>query len=161
MLNTIVEPHRFQPPWSMRPFRSPLLGKLWLGMMSRPLFLRLMYMQGVADREAVAKEELLAYHALLLRSDRGRAFLRIMRSFELTRAKTELYAAALRDVPYPVQIVWGDRDPALKAGHWGEIAREAANLDSIHTVPGKHFLQEDQAPRIADYIAELAGAGPG
>jgi hypothetical protein len=29
-------------------------------------------------------------------------------------------------------------------------------LDTIHTLPGKHFFQEDQAPAIADHVAALA-----
>jgi hypothetical protein len=38
----------------------------------------------------------------------------------------------------------------------GEPARRAARLDEIHTVPAKHFLQEDQAAAIAGHIAQLA-----
>jgi hypothetical protein len=46
---------------------------------------------------------------------------------------------------------------------YGEKARAAAGLRQLHTVPGKHFPQEDQAPAIATQIAELAldvEAGP-
>jgi len=52
--------------------------------------------------------------------------------------------------------VWGANDPALKLAVHGEQARRAAGLDQIHTVPAKHFLQEDQAPAVAQHIAELA-----
>ena len=61
-------------------------------------------------------------------------------------------------MPYPVQVVWGEHDPALKLSVHGEAARRAAGLDEIHTVPAKHFLQEDQAPAVAERIAALAGA---
>ena len=39
---------------------------------------------------------------------------------------------------------------------YGEKARAAAALPRLHIVPGKHFPQEDQAPAIAQKIAELA-----
>jgi pimeloyl-ACP methyl ester carboxylesterase len=55
-----------------------------------------------------------------------------------------------------VQIVWGANDPALKLAVHGEIARRLAGLEEIHTVPAKHFLQEDQAPAVAQYVADLA-----
>jgi pimeloyl-ACP methyl ester carboxylesterase len=89
-------------------------------------------------------------------ADRGRAFLRIMRGFERTPEKRSLYEGVLRDSRYPVQVVWGADDPALKLAVHGEIARKAAGLDEIHTVPAKHFLQEDQAPAVAAHVAEIA-----
>jgi pimeloyl-ACP methyl ester carboxylesterase len=55
-----------------------------------------------------------------------------------------------------VQIVWGANDPALKLAVHGEQARRAAGLEGIHTVPAKHFLQEDQAPAIAEHVARFA-----
>ena len=71
--------------------------------------------------------------------------MKIMRGFELTRAKRDLYVGVLRSTRYPVRIVWGEADPALKVTVRGEQARKAAGLDTIHRLPGKHFLQEDQA----------------
>jgi pimeloyl-ACP methyl ester carboxylesterase len=79
-----------------------------------------------------------------------------MRGFERTAAKQRLYEGVLRDGRYPVQIVWGANDPALTLAVHGEQARRAAGLDQIHTVPGKHFLQADQAPAVAAHIAQLA-----
>ena len=38
----------------------------------------------------------------------------------------------------------------------GEQVREALGTDTIHTVPAKHFLQEDQAPAVAERIAGIA-----
>jgi len=61
--------------------------------------------------------------------------------------------------PYPVQIVWGERDPALKLEVHGEQARRAAGLATIHRVPAKHFLQEDQAGAVAERVRRLARAG--
>ena len=149
----------FRRPWSMAPFAIRGIGEAYLATMARPAFVQLFYLQGVLDRAAVPREEVGAHFDLLKRADGGRAFLRIMRGFELTAAKARLYRSTLRDVPYPVQIVWGADDPALRLEIHGEQARRAAGLEEIHTVPAKHFLQEDQAPAIAERVAGLAGGG--
>jgi haloalkane dehalogenase len=159
LLNTVVEVDRFRRPLSMEPFAIRGLGELSLALLARPAFRRLMRMQGIANRQAVADEELDAYLELIKRDDGGRAFLRIMRGFERTPEKRRLYESVLRDVPYPIQVVWGELDPVLKQSVHGEQARLAAGLDSIHALPAKHFLQEDQAPAVAGHIAALAGRG--
>jgi pimeloyl-ACP methyl ester carboxylesterase len=70
--------------------------------------------------------------------------------------KRALYESTVRDAPYPVQIVWGAEDPALRLAVHGEQVRKVAGLDEIHAVPAKHFLQEEQAPAIAERVAALA-----
>lgn len=107
---------------------------------------------------AVSSAELDAYVDLLRATDGGRAFLQIMRGFERTREKRGLYRSVLRSRAYPVQIVWGANDPGLTLSEHSELARRAAGLEQIHTVPAKHFLQEDQAPAIAEHISRLARA---
>jgi len=155
VLNTIIDVASFVKPWPMRPFESKVLGPLWLKGMTRLGLRQLMRLQGIADMKAVSAGELNAYLGLLKREDGGRAFLKIMQTFETTPEKQELYRSTLADVPYPVQVVWGDRDPALTVDEFGVAARDAAGLDTIHRLPGKHFLQEDQADGIAERIAAL------
>ena len=156
LLNTIVEVDGFRRPWSMEPFARRGVGELYLRTLTKPAFRALMRLQGVADMRAVSRDELDAYVELLRRGDGGAAFLRIMRGFERTPAKRALYVSAVREVPYPVQIVWGERDPALTIGVHGEQARRAAGLHTIHRVPAKHFLQEDQPAAIAERVAAIA-----
>jgi len=155
VLNTIVDVDTFKRPWSMEPFARRGIGEVYLRALSKPAFRMLMGLQGVADRSAVPNAELDAYVDLLKREDGGRAFLKIMRGFERTAVKRDLYRSVLASDRYPVQVVWGARDPALKVDLHGEAARRAAGLDSIHRLPGKHFLQEDQAPAIADLVAAI------
>jgi pimeloyl-ACP methyl ester carboxylesterase len=156
VLNAIVEVDTFKRPWSMEPFARRGIGEVYLRTLTKPAFRTLMRLQGVKDMSAVPREELDAYVDLLREGDGGRAFLRIMRGFERTPEKSSLYERVLRDGRYPVQVVWGADDPALKLAVHGEIARRAAGLDQIHTVPAKHFLQEDQAPAVAAHVAEIA-----
>ena len=156
MLNTTVDVTDFKSPWTMEPFRHRGLGELWMKSLNPPAFRFLMRLQGIGDRAAVSNAELNAYLALIKGPDHGRAFLQIMRSTERTAAKQARYRAAVRDVPYPVQAVWAADDPAMTLAVYGEKARAAAGLPRLHVVPGKHFPQEDQAPAIAQKIAELA-----
>jgi len=158
VLNTVIEVDGFRRPWMMEPFARRGIGEAWLATMRGPAFAQLMYYAGVKDRSAVSGDELAAYVTLLKREDGGRAFLRIMRGFERTREKQELYVATVGDSRRPVQVVWGSGDPALPLKSFGEQARAAAKVPEIHALPGKHFLQEDCAPAIADRIADIADA---
>ena len=156
--STLIDVDTFKRPWSMEPFARRGIGELYLRTLTKPAFRLLMGLQGIQDRRAVPNEEIDAYVDLLRREDGGRAFLRIMRGFERTAEKRRLYVGAVRDVPYPVQIVWGENDPALKLSVHAEQIRRAAGLERVHTVPAKHFLQEDQAPAVARHVADLAGS---
>ena len=154
ILNTMIEVDTFRRPWPMEPFARRGLGELWLRGMTPPAFRLLMRRTGVLG--PVPDAELDAHLTLLRRGDGGRAFLRIMRSFERTREKRDLYVGALRDAPYPRQVVWGDQDPFLRLAEHGEQVRRALGVDRIETVPARHFLPEDQAPTIAEHVARLA-----
>ena len=84
---------------------------MYLGLLNKPLFRWLMGYQGVADRTKITNAEIDAYLDLLRRDDNGRAFLKIMRGFELTREKADLYVGVLRSTRYPVRIVGGRPTP--------------------------------------------------
>jgi haloalkane dehalogenase len=136
ILSTFVEVDTFRRPWSMQPFAIRGLGPAYLNSLTKPAFRTLMRLQGIADPG-------------------GAAFLKIMRGFELTRAKRDLYVDVLGRGPFPIQVIWGERDPALKITRHGEAIRTAAGVPDIIRLPGKHFLQEDQAPAIAEHIASF------
>ena len=152
LLNTIVDVAAFRRPWSMEPFARRGIGEVYLATMAKPAFLGLFRLPCA---RSTPREEVYAYVDLLKRVDRGRAFLRIMRGFERTAEKSRLYADTLRAIPRK-QVVWGRDDPALKLAVHGERAREVAGLAEIHSVRGKHFLQEDAPVEIAERVAALA-----
>ena len=156
LLNTTVDVTEFKSPPAMEPFRHRGVGELWMRSLNRPAFRFLMRLQGIGDPASVSRAELNAYLSLMRGSDKGRAFLQIMRSTERIADKQDRYRAAVRDVPYPVQAVWAADDPTMTLAVYGEKARAAAGLADLHIMPGKHVPQEDQAPAIAEKIAELA-----
>jgi pimeloyl-ACP methyl ester carboxylesterase len=153
-LNTLLNPATFTRPWPMRPFAVRGLGELWLRGTPRPLFAAMFRAMGIADRRAVSTAEIYAHHELLMRHDRGAAFLRIMRGFELTEEKQRFLWQGLAERPFPARIVWGERDPALGIDQLRTVQR-VLGVDEPELLPAKHFLQEDQAPAVAYAIADL------
>lgn len=154
VLNCPVRTASFRKPPVMRPFGWPVVGALYLATLTPWTFERLMRIQGVSS--PVPAAELRAYALLLKREDGGRAYLRIMRGFETTPSFEEGILEALRARKFPLQIVWGRDDPALRLDRHGELAREALGVDTIHTVAGRHFFQEDSPAEIAEHVARIA-----
>jgi haloalkane dehalogenase len=152
-LNTFVDVDGFRRPWTMRPFAVRGLGEVWVRSLNRWAFSELFYAQGIGDRAAVPREEVFAYYDLLKRGDGGSAFLRIMRGFELTREKQELFREGLAARTWPAQVIWGVDDPALGRVHMRGVS-EALGVAPIE-LAAKHFLAEDRAPQIADAVASL------
>ena len=134
-LNSFVNVAEFRRPWSMHPFSVRGLGEVWLRSLNRWAF------------------------SLLKLEDGGRAFLRVMRGFELTRAKQEFLGSGLAERPYPAQAVWGIDDPALGRKHMELVSRVLGVQPT--ELPAKHFLQEDQAPAVVEAIAALASEPKG
>jgi pimeloyl-ACP methyl ester carboxylesterase len=154
-LNTLVDAASFHRPWSMHPFSIRGVGEVWLRSMIPWAMRQLLYLQTVADRSATPPAELDAYYYLLMGPDKGRAFLRIMRGFELTAEKEAFYRQGLAALECPRQVVWGELDPALNEEERLAV-QEALGVESPTLLPAKHFLQEDQAPAVAGAIASLA-----
>lgn len=155
-LNTLVNTATFHRPWTMHPFSIRGVGEIWLRATPAFLFSELFYLQGVGSRAAVSRAEIYAHRRLLLGQDRGRAFLRIMRGFELTAEKESFLIDGLANRSYPAQVLWGRDDPALGAERREEVQR-ALGVAKPTLLAAKHFPQEDRAEEIARAVASLAG----
>jgi len=155
VLNTLVDVASFKRPWPMAPFAKRGVGEVWLRGSPRYLFSEVFYSMGIADRSRVPRSQLYAHIALLRLHDRGRAFLEIMRGFELTVEKERFLHEGLRERSYPARLVWGEQDPALDLDKLESLKR-ALDLDDAIMLPAKHFLTEDHAPEVAQAIADLA-----
>jgi haloalkane dehalogenase len=155
VLDMVAAVAAFRRHWTMAVLAPPLTGRILLATNRGPLARWLFYANGIADRAATPPAEVDAHLALILRDDGGRALQRIIRGFELTEEKEHFYLGGLREAGWPARIVWGADDPALGAAQREPI--EAALDIEATMLPAKHFLQEDQAPAVADAIAEVAG----
>lgn len=148
LLNTVVAVETFHRPWPMEPFAHRGIGEAWLRSMRIPgAFEAIMRM--VAVSRHVPLVEISCWKPLLFGDDGGRAFLKIMRGFELNAESQRRYLSALRNVPYPIQIVWGVQDRMLSWRRHGVQAQLATGTTQVTLLPAKHFLQEDCPEEIA------------
>ena len=154
-LDTVVDVETFTPPWPMRPFARIGVGETWLGLMRRPTWRWLFRHEGIADPNATPNAEIDAYLHLLKRHDRGRAFLKIMRGFELTSGKQQFFIEGLAQRPdYPTQVIWGRGDRMLGSEHCRAV-QDALRVETPLLLPSRHFPQEDQAPAVVAAIVRL------
>src|SRR3954449_1080431 len=156
VLDTLIDVAHFRRVWTMDLARPPVLGPLWVSTIRPPVARWLFYLQGIGDRSATPAHEVDAHIALLHRDGGGNTFRKIVRGFELTEDRERFYIDGLREARWPATILWADRDPAL-----GEDRRrvfEDVLGVQAKVVPAKHFLQEDQAPAVADAIALVAAS---
>lgn len=156
ILNTWADVVNFKKPLVMRPFEKKVLGEAELAMMSHTTWPIMFSKMGVNDTEKIPGEEIKAYIDLLKREDNGKAFLKIMRNFEASPEFKDTCYKALQQVPYPVQAIWGKDDPALNYDHFGEEIKKVANLQKVHLLPSRHFLQEEVFEEIAELIVKQA-----
>lgn len=156
ILNTMVEIPSAPFPGEILARTSRRVGG-WLG--SRRLWELMLHRVGVADRAALGPAEADAYRLLALGDDDGAGYLDIMRNVRASGRGTDLSYRDVVDsthVPYPVQVVWGARDPILSLRRRGLEMLAATGLDRMTVVPGKHFIQEDCAPAVAEAIIRIA-----
>lgn len=155
ILNTWIDVVNFKKPLPMRPFEKPLLGEAELAMTNYATWELLFHTMGIESIDRITKEEIKAYVDLLKWQDGGKAFLKIMRNFDHSEEFRTLCYKGVQHVPYPVQAVWGAKDPALSLKEYGKEIKGVAGLDEIHTLPAGHFLQEEQWEEIAERVAVL------
>lgn len=158
ILNTLIAVDGFKKPWVMRPFGTRVVGEAWLATLNRYSLVPLMWAIGVKNRRAFSAADIGVYARLLKRDDGGKAFLKIMRGFEPTAEKERDYLELIEGADFPIEIVWGENDPALPVKRFGAEARRAAPGATFTAVPGRHFFQEEQPDAIAERIAAAAAA---
>jgi pimeloyl-ACP methyl ester carboxylesterase len=158
VLNTVVDVSRFTPPWVMRPFRWAGVGEAYLATITPVTLSVLMRTHGVL--KGLSRVEAQTYVQLLKGDDGGRAFLCIMRGFELTDAFESRIVAPLRARTFPAQVLWGAQDPALPMNRYAPQIAKLLGLAEARPLAGKHFVQEDSAGEIAEAVRSLAAGAP-
>ena len=155
VLDTLIDVAHFRRVWTMDLARPPVLGPLWVATIRPPVARWLFYLQGIGDRASTPAHEVDAHIALLHRDGGGSSFRKIVRGFELTEERERFYMDGLREAGWPAAILWADRDPALGEDR-RRVFEDVLGIEA-KVISAKHFLQEDQAPAVADAIAEVAG----
>ncbi len=155
IMNTILDPGRFSPPFPMWLFRLPALRHLAIGTLTPFVFTRLMRVEGVYDRAAISAAVGEAYFELLVRDGGRRSFLDVMAGFDLTAAFGDRLRAGIAALGAPTQIVWGAHEIAIPVAQL-DYVRATFPIEEEHLVPGRHFPQEDCAAQCARVIAAFA-----
>lgn len=155
ILNTWIDVVNFKKPLPMRPFEKPILSEVELALVKHTTWQIMFNTLGVESSDGIPKEEINAYVDLLKREDGGKAFLKIMRNFDHSPAFRDLCYQAVQNVPYPIQAIWGEKDPGLTFDRYGLEIKEVAGLLQVHKVNSRHFLQEEKWKEIADKIEEI------
>ena len=140
----------------MRPFEKWILGEAELKMISHITWPVMFKNMGVLNSGKIPPEEINAYVDLLKREDQGKAFLKIMRNYDSSTEFRDLCYRAVQNVNYPVQAIWGEKDPTLTYRTFGKEIKEVAGLKEISTLNSRHFLQEESWLAIADKIVDIA-----
>jgi pimeloyl-ACP methyl ester carboxylesterase len=155
VLNSMLDLEKFVKPLPMRPFEKRVLGEAELAMLTPATFPLMMKTAGVVNNDVISHAEMGAYIHLLKRTDGGKAFLKIMRSFEQTKEFTLRCYSAFRNRAYPVQLIWGEKDPFLPFEQYGKQFEEARPGIPVTKVKSKHFLQEEEYELIAAKVKEI------
>lgn len=153
LLNTVVSLGKV--PFPMEVYARYASGRGWPALPPAGAFRTAFRVLALGEPAAMTDAEIETYRDLVLRVDGGAAYLKIMRNLRRSAAD---YSAVVdsRITRYPVQVIWGARDPVLPLRRFGWAARDVTGVPAILTVPGKHFLQEDFAPEIASAVAAFA-----
>lgn len=154
VLDTLIDVAGFRRVWTMALASPPVIGPLWVATTRPPVARWLFYAQGIGDRSATPPQEVDAHIALLHHDGGGHSFRKIVRGFERTAEKERFYVDGLRDAGWPAQVIWASDDPALGSDRL-QAVEDALGVEAT-ILPGKHFIQEDQAPALAGRIAALA-----
>jgi haloalkane dehalogenase len=154
VLDTLIDVDHFRRVWTMDLAAPPVIGPLWVASVRPPVARWLFYLQGIGDRSATPAHEVDAHFALLHRDGGGSSFRKVIRGFELTAEKERFYTEGLREAKWPATILWADRDPALGEDR-RRVFEDALGMEA-KVISAKHFLQEDQAPAVAEEIAGVA-----
>ncbi|MFN3404997.1 MAG: alpha/beta fold hydrolase [Cytophagaceae bacterium] len=155
ILNTWIDVVNFRKPLPMRPFEIPILGEIELALMNHKTWRIVFNLLGVENSSGIPSEEINAYINLLKRKDKGKAFLKTMRNFDNTPEFRNLCVKAVQNTLYPIQIIWGMRDPGLRFERFGKELQTFTGVKTINELNASHLLQEEKPEFIADKIQEI------
>ncbi|MEM8889593.1 MAG: alpha/beta fold hydrolase [Bacteroidota bacterium] len=156
ILNTLLTNlGQFKKPFPMFLYEKKFIGEMLVATSHPWVFQKLMHMRGVHRSEVFGMEEARAYVSSFMGNDGGKSFLKIMRSFEASSEKSELYIETLKSLQVPKQIIWGINDAGISLEKYGEPLKEAIGVHEIIQTEGSHFLQEDYPDIIVKHLSRL------
>lgn len=139
-----------QLPWPLQQINLPLLGEV---LCQDPLMSEKIMEKGC---KLVIEEEYLAQYRrpFLKSSDAGFALLAIVRNLQIAAVTNEI-SQGLATAPFPVQLIWGEKDSWLPV----EQAQAATKLipkgEFAMLLEGAHYPQEHCYPQISELLVNF------
>ncbi len=137
-------------PWPLQQLNLPLLGEV---LCQDPLMSEKIMEKGC---KLVIEEEYLAQYRrpFLKSSDAGFALLAIVRNLQIAAVTNEI-SQGLATAPFPVQLIWGEKDSWLPV----EQAQAATKLipkgELATLLEGAHYPQEHFYPQISELLVNF------
>ncbi len=142
--NTLMDPPVFKKPFPMWLYSVPILRHVAFITQNELMFKPIMQKIGVYDASAVDSEMIKSYLWLLRNKNGRQPFLDIMDGFDLSKTHADFLAQGAKNLGVPIQMIWGEEDKAIPKTQANYII-EKLDINDVHWVQGRHFLQEDQA----------------
>jgi len=157
VLNTVAFEQGWNPPADMA--RHKVSKKIFRAMTrneKRAMVLtRVLVTAGLEDRSICRDERVVEGYYRPLAGGAERAVLAFLSSFEQVKADLPRYQATLAGLDVPAIIIWGAHDHVLLADEHVPRLAEILEVPSerIHVLEdGKHYIQEECAPQIAEHL---------
>ncbi len=163
VLNTIAFDEGWDPPADLA--RQKVLRKVFKAMTRKEkramALTRVLVTEGLEDRSICRDERVVEGYYRPMAGGADAAVLAFMSSFETVRADLPRYQATLRDLDIPAAIIWGEHDDILLADE--QVPRLTTLLEvppeHVHVLEdGKHYIQEECAPQIAEHMQSFLEA---
>ncbi len=165
VLNTFAFEEGWNPPADMA--RQKVLKKIFRAMTRKEkramALTRVLVTEGLEDRSICRDERVVEGYYRPMVGGADRAVLAFLSSFEQVSRDLPRYQATLAGLDIPAIIIWGAHDHILVADE--QVPRFAELLgvppERIHLLEdGKHYIQEECAPQIAEHVDGFVGQAP-
>lgn len=105
---------------------------------------------GVVNKSVMTDEVIDLYLAPWSSEDGKRAFFRNLR--RLNKEYTQAIAGALKQLPHPTLVLWGDRDPFQKPEYASRLATTIPNAELIWIKDAGHWLIDEKPAEIGAHL---------
>ncbi|MGB0839538.1 MAG: alpha/beta fold hydrolase, partial [Chitinophagales bacterium] len=99
-------------------------------------------------------------YSLPMREGGGMTLYNFFTSFEDISDNIKDYQKTIKDANVPILVIWGEQDDILQGSAQIPLLQKQFNVpnENIHRLKNaKHFIQEEEPKKIANWIADFVG----
>ena len=108
---------------------------------------------GVVNKSVMTDEVIDLYLAPWSSEDGKRAVFRNLR--RLNKEYTQAIAGALKQLPHPTLVLWGDRDPFQKPAYAAKLAAMIPNAQRVWIKDAGHWLIDEKPDEVGAYLNKM------